>query len=548
MPQTVQTGPASGHRPTTGSGATALRGGRTWLTRRPTPYLVVGGLFWLMMTLAYWRVPLCCDAGLYAAAVERLRPDLLDPAHPTVDLPGAGSPVYTPYAVAQGVLARLTGLGGWSLLKLAGPVNLLVLLTGIGRLVRLLTPRPWAPVLALPLVTLLWGTGRAPWSGGPGLMPMTTDLGHPSTLAVALTFWAWAWTGARARGGGLSGRRVRYVGPGGLGSVWAYAGLGMPYGLILAVHPVTGVGAAAGALAAVTASQRGWRWPLAGRWALTGAVALLIAVSWPYYDVLSSAAGGTGPEEVRPHRYADLAGHLWPALLGLPALPALWARGRGSARDPLVPMFVAECLVVVYGRVGGHPAYDRIAGLAAVLALVALAVELTTPRPWRWARRLLGGAAVAGACAGLLTVQAGAVVPAALDPVGFERPPRWPSYAWAARHLRAGDVVIADGYVAGRTIAGYGVNLVAPARPDPAVEEAERARRLADVRAYLDPASTRERRGIVARRYGVGWLLLTRRREVPEEAVVVDWGRETGEVLARIAPRQGVSAKSRRRP
>ena len=44
---------------------------------------------------------------------------------------------------------RLTGLSGWALVKLAGPVNLLVLLTGIGRFVRVLTPRPWAPVLAV---------------------------------------------------------------------------------------------------------------------------------------------------------------------------------------------------------------------------------------------------------------------------------------------------------------------------------------------------------------------------------------------------------------
>ncbi|WP_236067893.1 hypothetical protein [Streptomyces brasiliscabiei] len=535
--QTVPAGPASGRRPTTGSGATALRGGRTRLTRRPTPYLVAGALFWLVATLTYWWLPLCCDAGLHAAAVERLRRDLLDPAHPAVALPGAGSPAYTPYSVAQGVLARLTGLSGWSLLKLAGPVNLLVLLTGIGRLVRVLTPRPWAPVLALLFMTSLWGTGRAPWSGGAGLPPLATDLGHPAVCAVALTFWAWAGTAARARGGGLPGRRVRYVGPSGLGSGWAYAGLGALYGLTVLVHPVTGVGAAAGALAIVAALQRGWRRPLVVRWVLTGAVALLAAVSWPYYDVLSSA-GGTGPEEAhRPLWHFWHFWHfwyLWPTLLL--GLPALWARGRRSARDPLVALFAAECLVVVaYGCAAGHSAYVQVAGLAGAAAQIALAVELTAPAPWGWARRALGGAAVAGACAGLLTVQAGAVVPAALDSVGPERPARWPSYVWAARHLRAGDVLIADGSVAGRAIAGHGVDLVAPPWPDPAAE-GERARRLADVRAYLDPASTRTLRGGVARRYGVRWLLLTRWRQVPEEAVVVDWSPVTGEVLARITP------------
>ncbi|WP_338897972.1 hypothetical protein WBG99_22105 [Streptomyces sp. TG1A-60] len=512
-------------------GATALRGGRTWLTRRPSPYAVVGGLFWLVMTLAYWRVPLCCDAGQHAAVVERLRWDLLNPAHPTADLPGAGSPYYSPYAVAQGVLAQLTGLSGWSLVKLAGPVNLLVLLTGIGRFVRALTPRPWAPVLALLFMTLLWGTERVLWSGYLGLMSMTTNLGYPSAFATGLTFWAWAWTAARARGGGWS-RGVRYVGPSGLGSVWAYAGIGALYGLILVVHPITAVASAAGALAIVAACQRGWRRPVLGRWAWTGAVALAVAVSWPYYDILS-LAGNTGVDAIHRGLYENAAGHLWLASLGL---PALWVRGHRCPRDPLVLMFAAGCLVVAYGWVSGHYTYGRVLGLAAVPAQFALAVELAAPRPWGWARRVLGGAAVAGACAGFLTVQAGAVVPSALDPVGFDQPPRWPSYEWAARHVRAGEVLITDGYHAGRAIPGYGVNMAAPTWPDPALDERERVRRYEDVRAYLDPASTRAERAVVARRYGVEWLLLTRWRKVPQEAVVVDWSPATGEVLARIAP------------
>ncbi|MCF1597839.1 hypothetical protein L0P92_30420, partial [Streptomyces muensis] len=177
-------------------GASALRGGRSW---RPTPYQVFGFAFFLVMSLAYWAVPLCCDAGQHAAVVERLKAGLLHPRHPMADLPGAGSPYYSPYAVAQGVFARLTGLGGWEVVRLAGALNLLVLLTGLGRLVRVLTPRPWAPVLALGAMTLLWGTERAWWSGYLNLMSMTGNLGYPSAFAIGLTFWAWALTGARAR-------------------------------------------------------------------------------------------------------------------------------------------------------------------------------------------------------------------------------------------------------------------------------------------------------------------------------------------------------------
>ncbi|MFF4522543.1 hypothetical protein [Streptomyces bluensis] len=543
MPQTAQPGqngiPAGVRRPA--HGVTAVRGGRTWRawhTRRmwrPGPYAVFGGLFWLVMTLAYWRVPLCCDAGQHAAVVERLKADLLHPAHPMADLPGAGSPYYSPYAVVQGALARLTGLSGWEAVRLAAPVNLAVLLTGIGRFVRTLTPRPWAPVLAVLFMTLLWGTERVLWSGYLGLMSMTTNLGYPSTFAIGLTFWAWAMTGTRARGASQGAPR-------GSCSWRGHAGLGVLYGLIVLVHPISAVASLTGAVAIVVAWQRSWRVPVVSRWALTGAVALGVAVAWPYYDVLA-LPGNTGVDAIHRRLYEHMGGHFWLALLGM---PALWARARRAGggrwwragRDPLVLMFALECLVVAYGWTSGHYTYGRILGLAAVPPQFALAVELAAPRPWEWARRALGAAAAAGVCVGFLA-QAGAVVPRALDPVGFAQPPQWPGYGWAARHIGPGEVVITDGYYAGHAIAGYGPNLVAPAWPDPALDERERARRLADVRAYLDPASTRAERTAIARRYHVRWLLLTRWRKVPEEAVVVDRNRRTGEVLARLGAARG---------
>ncbi|GAA4996233.1 hypothetical protein [Streptomyces siamensis] len=524
-------------------GATALRGGSPW---RPTPYQLFGGLFFLVMTLAYWRVPLCCDAGQHAAVVERLKAHLLSPRHPMADLPGAGSPYYSPYAVAQGAFARLTGLGGWAVVRLSGPFNLLVLLTGIGRFVRVLTPRPWAPVLGLGAMALLWGTERAWWSGYLGLMSMTGNLGYPSTFAIGLAFWAWALTGARAGG---TGGPVRYVGPSGLGSASGYAGVGVLYGLIVLVHPITSIAAVLGAVAFVAGWWRGTGTgagpaarstaAVAGRWLLAGAAALLVAACWPYFDVFT-LAGDRSVDAMHERLYEGMPGHFWLALTGV---PALWLRARRAEReaghrwrDPLVLMFALECLAVAYGWVSGHYTYGRILGLTLVPLQFALGVELAAPRPWpRW-RRGLGLVAAAGACAGFLTVQAGAVVPPALDPVGFDQPPRWPTYAWAARHIEPGEAVITDGYYAVHLISGYGPDLAAPAWPDPALDEGERLRRLAAVRSYLDPASTRAERAAVARRYHVRWLLLTRWRKVPEEATVVAWSRETGEVLARVGP------------
>ncbi|MXM63241.1 hypothetical protein GR925_07200 [Streptomyces sp. HUCO-GS316] len=505
-------------------GATALRGGRV---RRLTPYQVYGVLFWLVMTLAYWRIPLCCDAGLHAAVVERLKADLLHPAHPTADLPGAGSPYYGPYAVAQAVLARPAGLSGWGVVTLAGPVHLLVLLTGIGRFVRVLTPRPWAPVLTLLFMTLLWGTEPVLWSGSPGLMSLTTGLGYPSTLAIGLTLWAWALTGTRAR---EDVPAIRYVGPSGLGGWWGYAGIGTLYGLILLIHPGTALPALAGAAAIVAARQRAWRPPVAARWALTAAASLTVAVIWPYYDALAPA-GDTGPDGMHRRLYEAMAGNSWLALTGL---PALWLRAHRSARDPLALVFVLECLVVAYGRVSGQDTYAQALWAALLPLQCALAVQLTAPGPWGGARKALGAVAAVAVCAGFLTVHAGAVLPRSLDPVGFRQPPRWPTYEWAARHIGPGEVVLTDGNAAAHAIAGYGPNLLAPVRPDPCLDERERRRRLAEVRAYLSPQSTRAERTALARRRHVRWLLLTRWHPLPEEAVMVAWSRRTGEVLARV--------------
>ncbi|MGW4736197.1 hypothetical protein ACWEQC_44885, partial [Streptomyces shenzhenensis] len=252
-------------------GATALRAGRV---RRPSPYQLFGLLFWLVMTLAYWRVPPCCDAGQHAAAVARLRAGLPDP-----DL-------VSPYVLAQGALARLTGLSGWAVLRICGPLNLLVLLTGMARFVRVLTPRVWAPVLALALMSVLWGTTRV-WGGGYlALMPMTGNLGFPSSCAIGLTFWAWALTGARAR----DTRPVRFVGPGGLRGPSGYAALGALYGLVALVDPVIGVGAAAGGVAFVAGWQRGLRAAVALRWAVTAGAAALVAVA----EERPGARGGGG--------------------------------------------------------------------------------------------------------------------------------------------------------------------------------------------------------------------------------------------------------------
>ncbi|MFD4476120.1 hypothetical protein ACFWPU_08395 [Streptomyces sp. NPDC058471] len=491
-------------------GSTALHRRRRW---RPSPYVVFGGLFWIVMSLAFWRVPMCCDFGQHAAVIERLKSDLLHPRHPMADLPGAGSPYYSPYAVAQGVFARVTGLAGWEVVKLAGPLNLLVLLTGLGRFVKALTPRQWAPVLALFAMVVLWGTRMAWWSGYLGLMSMTGNLAYPSTFAIGLAFWAWSLAGHLA-----SAPR----------SGWAHMGLGALCGVILLVHPISSVAAVIGVVAFAASSRR----PFAGlwKWAATAATAAAVAASWPYYSVFS-LVGDESVDWIHRQLYTEMPQRFWLALIGLPALAL---RFRKNRRDPLALMFALDCAVVAYGWLSGHYTYGRILGLTLVPLQFALAIELAAPRPWRRWRMALGGVAATGAAIGFFTLQAGAVVPRALDPVGFDQPPRWPGYGWAVSQMRKGDVVLTNGYYPTRSIPAYGANLVAPAWPDASLAEDTRNHRLQEVRDYLSPESTRAERKRIVRRYDVRWLLLSPDQKVPSEAVVVAWGPRTGEVLARV--------------
>ncbi|EDY45835.2 integral membrane protein [Streptomyces sp. SPB074] len=461
------------------------------------------------------------------------------------DLPGADSPYYSPYALAEGLLARLFSLSGWETVRLAAPVNLLVLLLGLNAFVKRFTASRWASTVALALMVTLWGTEPLAWSGFAGLLSLPVVAGYPSAFALGLTLLTWAYA-ARLTGEDRADPPTRR----------ARAALGALCGLLLLVHPVSGVAGVLGTAVLVLARVRGGaprrdqggapgRKGMPGRspgatlraraaWWPLPLGALLVALAWlPWFDVFTLGADAAVLDPTHAALYTDVLARFW--LLGLLALPAFALRLRREPRDALGWMCAACVAVAFCGWASGHFTYGRVLGLAVLPAQVAVAVEVTRARRGR----ALGALVVtAAAGTGFVFAQSGAVLPEKWTPPQTRRLPAWHSYAWVASSVRPGEPVLTDQREGTRSLPGFGIDLVAPVWPDPALPERERRARWRDAHRYLSGTASAARRAEIARRYDITWLLLSRWQRVPKEAKVLDFSRETGEVLARLPERE----------
>src|SRR2546430_2597594 len=237
------------------------------VNKRLPGYPVLAGILALLSVGFAVRQPWSADLGMHAATVERLRESLTHPGNPLVDVDGP-SPYYSPYPLLLSLFARVTGLSAVTVLDLAGPLVVLLLLWGIRAFVRTLTDRPLAPALALVFMLVLWGFKPRVWSGFLSLWSLPFVTAFPSTLALALTLLLWAAL-TRTLDGPV--RWLRYV------------GLGLLAALLALIHPFTIVMAGLGALGLVATRAR--RLPRAAWWWLAVAAleALLCLVFWPYY-------------------------------------------------------------------------------------------------------------------------------------------------------------------------------------------------------------------------------------------------------------------------
>ncbi|MQY32083.1 hypothetical protein SRB17_00230 [Streptomyces sp. RB17] len=468
----------------------------------------------VLLLLVIVRLPWAGDLGMHAATVQRLSHHLLHPGNPLVDA-DTPSPYYSPWMLVLGLVARLTGLSVFVVLRLAALVGLTLLVTGVWRYVRTLSSHATAPALALLSLLFLWGPLLFNWSGFLGLNSLALTVSYPSVLALGLTFHFWAWLTRATREETAWGR-------------WLW--LGVLWALILLCHQFTGVVASLGALATVIAARPSR--PALLRLSAALALGMLLLWLWPYYDFFSLFSAGADLEAIHKPLYEHLAARFGLVLLGVAALVLRFRRDRW---DPLVLFFVLGVLVFAAGGLTGHYSWGR--ALPAALIPAQLAAALEAVSAGRRAMGRVGWACVLGVAllvgawtqAGTLGYVTGrAALPSAIA-AKYRTP--WVGYHWITPWVKYGDVVMARTTPA-RQIPAYGPYTVAPGYPDVFLRDA--ARREAAVERYFAAGTSASARAGVLREYGVKWVVGSESLAGPGLRKVT--AGPAGQVLYRVVP------------
>ncbi|GAA1111193.1 hypothetical protein GCM10009663_60650 [Kitasatospora arboriphila] len=494
-------------------------------------------LFLLVLVPMCARLPWSGDIGQHASTIWRLREDLGHPTSPMIDVPGDGSPYFSPYQLLGALVSLATGLVPLKTLHLLAVGNVLLVLAGIGAFVRTLTTRRWAPVFALLCYFFLWGTDVRVWSGYESFVSFSLGVSFPSAFAAGLMFLTWAatmWLLDRVPG-------ARPVTTSPLARIPLHAAVGLVMFVVLLSHPFTGivlslgmVGILAGSLRSL--KLRGWLY-----WGLSAAVMLAGVALWPYWSLF-----GLQQSAALDAMHHGLYSHPlnWFGFALVLGLPALVARFRRDRLDPLVITFALIAAAVLYGFVSGHYSWGRAYPGVIVVLQFATALELARVPRSQWFRRELSLITTVVLLFGVW-VQSGAMfylVPKSRFPKAVVHNVQtwnpWPGFQWTGAYLKYGDVVMTRGERPLVMLPAYGYFTVEAGYPDPAVAQPVLDERAADTRAFFaEGASEAERTRLMAK-YHAGWVLIRPEDgEVPTGPAFTEVAHSPqGEVLLRYRP------------
>lgn len=441
-----------------------------------------------LCALYAWRGYFSSDFWEHAAVVRELSVRPLSPRHPlfALDAPHAYA---SPYLLAVGLAARVTGAAPTTALAIAGLVNMVLLVLAVRRfLVRLPHGEAAAPY-ALLFIIFWWGKAAWMWSGFFHIGMLGYTAAYPSTFAAAAMFFCVSLFMDALD----SGRPA------------TFAAIALLVAVCMLSHPPTALVlfAALAVLLVARAPQRFW----INAGLLVGALVAGIALAfvWPYFPVLKLFADQ--PPEFHSWSgvfYQGVLGQIWPGVI---ALPALFWRLRTDRRDPLVLLVGVLAVIYAIGGITGRYGLGRTIAYIVVFIQIALAIAMVAweshlPKRRAW------------------LVPAGCLV-ASLALFAYDKPPLpriiridrqvWPEAKAILAPVHPGDVVLADSRTSYLVPALSGGRVVAWRHPVYWVPDHAERRKAED--QFFAGATDDERRAVITR-YQVRWILLDR-REVP---------------------------------
>lgn len=352
-------------------------------------YLVLSAVL-LVLIAGYTANGLCVsDFWEHAAVVRELARHPVHPPNPILlsNAPHAG---YSPYALALGLLSRATGLSAVDTLRVAGILNVFLLVCTFRLFVRASFAAKHTEFYALLFVLVLWGLFPWYFSGFLHLNALGIVAGNPSTFATGMVFLAWYISILVAKGR----------------NAWLLAPLAVITGGVCLDHPLTAISMFVGLFALTLDFGRSWASLL--RLAAVCIAAFLLACAWPYYDIRALLLSGTGHFDAATNgMYPGLIKTFlmtFPVLIGL---PLLLRRFRSNMRDFVSLTFL--CLAAVYASGWFSSKFT----LGRVMPFIVLMLQLSVA-DWlaryqaeaatssvsvreRWTRNLIFAAAALGA-------------------------------------------------------------------------------------------------------------------------------------------------------
>ena len=435
-----------------------------------------------------WRGYFSSDFWEHAAVVRELSTRPFSPTHPLLAV-AAPHAYVSPYLVAVGLVARVTGASATSALAVAGLVNMVLLVLAIRRFLLRLPRGEAAAPYALLFIIFFWGKDVWMWSGFLHIGMLGYNAPYPSTLAAAAMFLCLS-----VLVDALDGTRSR-----------PFVGMALLVTLCVLIHPPTALALFAGLAAVFLARVKERFWTNGVRLLVAVLTGVAVALAWPYFPVLSLFTAQ--PPEFHTWSgvfYQRVPAQIWPAIVALPVL--LW-RLRTNHRDPLVLLVAFLTAIYAIGGVTGRYGLGRTIAYAVVFIQIALAAAVVG-----WESRLPPRRAwLVPAWSVALMLALFAYNRPPLPRILRHDRPVWPDVKRILTPIHPGDVVLADSRTSYLVPALSGGRVVAWRHPVYWVPDHAQRREAQD--RFFGPATDDERRAVITH-YHVRWILLDR-REVP---------------------------------